>query len=113
MNMTIVNKMKDIAILKAEGFAGRDIVQIFLSQSLTIGVVGAFIGIVLGFLLSFGLSQVPFPASDMLTLKYFPVVFRPQYYIFGMLFGAITTFCAGIMPSIKASKVDPVAILRG
>ena len=41
MNMVIISKMKDIAILKAEGFARKDIVQIFLSQSLIIGLVGA------------------------------------------------------------------------
>jgi lipoprotein-releasing system permease protein len=50
MNMTINNKMKDIAILKAEGFAGRDIVQIFLSQSVFIGLLGAITGDILGFL---------------------------------------------------------------
>lgn len=113
MNMTIVNKMKDIAILKAQGFAGGDLVQIFLSQSLVIGVLGALLGLLLGFLLSFGLSQVPFPKSEFLSLKYFPVVFKAQHYIFGVLFGVITTFAAGIMPSVKASKIDPVAILRG
>lgn len=113
MNMTIVNKMKDIAILKAQGFAGKDIVQIFLSQSLAIGMLGALTGLLIGFILSFGLSQVPFPASDFLWLKYFPVVFLPKYYIFGLFFGVITTFFAGILPSIKASKIDPVAILRG
>lgn len=113
MNMTIVNKMKDIAILKAEGFAGRDIVQIFLSQSLAIGVAGALVGLVLGFILSFAISRVPFPRSEFISLKYFPVLFRAQYYIFGVFFGVITTFLAGVMPSVKASKVDPVAILRG
>jgi lipoprotein-releasing system permease protein len=51
MNMTISSKMKDIAILKAQGFARRDIVQIFLSQSLVIGFLGAVTGIMLGFAL--------------------------------------------------------------
>lgn len=113
MNMTIANKMKDIAILKAEGFARRDIVQIFLTQSLVIGVLGALTGILLGFSLSFALSRVPFPKNEFLGLKYFPVVFRAWYYGFGMLFGVITTFAAGVLPSFKASRVDPVAILRG
>jgi lipoprotein-releasing system permease protein len=113
MNMTIANKMKDIAILKAQGFARRDIVQIFLSQSLVIGLLGALTGILLGFLLSFGLSRVPFPSNEFIGLKYFPVIFNPRHYIFGIVFGVITTFVAGFMPSIKASRIDPVAILRG
>jgi lipoprotein-releasing system permease protein len=113
MNMTISNKMKDIAILKAQGFAQRDIVSIFLSQSLIIGLIGALTGIMLGFILSYALSRVPFPANDEIAWKYFPVLFKPSYYVFGIVFGIITTFAAGFMPSLKASRVDPVVILRG
>lgn len=113
MNMTIANKMKDIAILKAQGFARKDIVQIFLTQSLVIGILGALTGILLGFSLSYALSNVPFPKNDFIGLKFFPVIFKPWFYGFGMLFGVLTTFAAGILPSIKASKIDPVAILRG
>jgi lipoprotein-releasing system permease protein len=113
MNMTIASKMKDIAILKAQGFERRDIVQIFLSQSLVIGFLGALTGIVLGFALSFALSKVPFPPNENISLKYFPVIFKPAHYIFGIVFGMLTTFIAGFMPSVKASRVDPVAILRG
>ncbi|HYM20014.1 MAG TPA: FtsX-like permease family protein [Candidatus Kapabacteria bacterium] len=113
MNMTIASKMKDIAILKAEGFARRDIAQIFLSQSLAIGILGALTGIALGFMLSYAMSNVPFPKNEFIGLKYFPVIFEARYYIFGFGFGVLTTFFAGVLPSVKASKVDPVAILRG
>jgi lipoprotein-releasing system permease protein len=113
MNMTIANKMKDIAILKAQGFAQRDIVTIFLSQSLIIGFVGAVTGIILGFAMSYALSRVPFPANDEIAWKNFPVLFRSAYYVFGIVFGILTTFVAGFMPSLKASRVDPVVILRG
>jgi lipoprotein-releasing system permease protein len=113
MNMLISNKLKDIAILKAQGFARKDIIQIFLAQSTTIGFFGALTGILLGFLLSYGLSNVPFPNQGMISLKFFPVIFEPLHYIFGVIFGVSTTFVAGLMPSIKASKIDPVEILRG
>lgn len=113
MNMTINNKMKDIAILKAQGFSGKDIVQIFLSQSLFIGFFGAIMGEILDFILAYSLSRVPFPHNDFISLKFFPVIFNPNHYLFGMLFGLITPFVAGLMPSLKASKIDPVVILRG
>ncbi|GAB3915853.1 ABC transporter permease [Mucilaginibacter boryungensis] len=113
MNMTINNKMKDIAILKAQGFAGKDIVKIFLSQSVFIGLLGAISGLMLGFLLSYALSKVPFPQNDYVALNFFPVAFNPAHYFFGLLFGLITPFVAGLMPSLKASKIDPVIILRG
>jgi len=113
MNMVIASKMKDIAILKAQGFDGRDIRTIFLSQSLVIGVLGATLGLLLGFLLSYGLSKVPFPDTEFTFMKFFPVVFESKYYFFGAGFGILTTFVAGVLPARKAARVDPVTILRG
>jgi lipoprotein-releasing system permease protein len=113
MNMVIIGKMKDIAILKAEGFARKDIVQIFLSQSLIIGFIGSTAGLLLGFLLSYGLSKVPWPEDEWVVIKHFPVNFNTLYYVVGMVFGLLTTGLAGLLPALKASRVDPVAILRG
>jgi lipoprotein-releasing system permease protein len=113
MNMNIAGKLKDIAILKAQGFTGRDIRTIFLSQSIIIGFIGALIGILLGFILSYIVSRIPFPKSDIVSLKYFAIIFELKHYVFGILFGIVTTSVAGFMPSLKASKSDPVAILRG
>jgi lipoprotein-releasing system permease protein len=113
MSMTIQNKLKDIAILKAEGFSSGDIRQIFLAESVTIGVFGALSGLLLGFLMSTGVYNLPFPKNDFISITHFPVVFHAKHYAFGMAFGVITTFIAGLMPSIRAGKVDPVAILRG
>ena len=113
MNMTITSKLKDIAILKAEGFTGKDVATIFLSQSVVIGFIGAVLGIALGFVLSYIVSRVPFPKSDLVSLKFFPVIFEIRYYVFAVVFGVVTTFIAGFMPSLKAAKSDPVAILRG
>jgi lipoprotein-releasing system permease protein len=113
MSMTVANKLKDIAILGAQGFRSKDIVTIFLSQSLFIGIVGALLGLSLGFVLAYGLSKIPFPQSDLISLKYFPVLFKIKYYAWGMAFGILTTVVAGLMPSVKASKLDPVIILRG
>jgi lipoprotein-releasing system permease protein len=113
LNMTIYNKMKDIAILKAMGFAGKDVKQIFMIQSLVIGFVGSLLGLVIGYTLSSLIAQAPFNGGDFISLDHFPVNFDPKYYIIGIVFGVTTTAFAGYMPSRKASKVDPIEILRG
>jgi lipoprotein-releasing system permease protein len=113
MNMTIQNKLKDIAILKAEGFAARDIMQIFLFQSLTIGFFGALMGLMLGYVMSYGVWSLPFPKNEFISITHFPVTFHLRHYVFGIVFGMLTTLIAGLMPSLKAGKIDPVAILRG
>jgi lipoprotein-releasing system permease protein len=113
MNMNVINKIKDIAILKATGFEGKDIVLIFLFQAIFIGLMGGLLGLLIGFTLSYLLSITPFDTGGFVSIKTFPVIFDPKYYGMGLLFGLITTVLAGYFPSRKASKVDPVSILRG
>lgn len=113
LNMTIYNKMKDIAILKAMGFSGRDVKNIFMIQSLVIGFFGSLAGLVIGFGLSYLISKAPFNGGDFISLDHLPVNFDPKYYIGGIVFGVITTALAGYMPSRKAAKMDPIEILRG
>lgn len=113
LNMTIYNKMKDIAILKAMGFSGGDVKQIFMIQSLVIGFVGSILGLMIGYALSLLILQAPFDGGDFISLDHLPVNFDPKYYIIGIVFGVTTTAFAGYMPSRKASKIDPIEILRG
>lgn len=113
MSMTVNDKLRDIAILKATGFSGRDIVQIFLTQAVIIGLLGALVGVVLGFIFSWMVSRVPFDGGDFFSLDHFPVNFNPVFYFVGVAFGVVTTLLAGYFPSRRAARVDPVAILRG
>jgi lipoprotein-releasing system permease protein len=113
LNMTIINKMKDIAILKATGFAGRDVRLIFMIQSLAIGLLGSILGLCIGFSLAYLISQAPFDGGEFVTIDRFPVNFKAKYYIVGIVFGVLTTALAGYMPSRKAANVDPIEILRG
>jgi lipoprotein-releasing system permease protein len=113
LNMTIVNKMKDIAILKAMGFAGNDVKLIFMIQALVIGFIGSVMGLMIGFALSKLIAQAPFDGGDFISIDRLPVNFDPKYYLIGIAFGVLTTAFAGYMPSRKASKIDPIEILRG
>jgi len=113
ISMNVHNKIKDIAILKATGFSGKDVVRIFMMQAVIIGFVGAFTGIVIGFLLSLAISTIPFTGGEFASIDHFPVKFSAAFYIFAIVFGIVTTLIAAYLPSKKASRVDPVVILRG
>jgi ABC-type transport system, involved in lipoprotein release, permease component len=110
MNMTVNEKMREIAILKAMGFNGKDIVHIFLLQSLCIGVIGGIAGMGLGSLIIYIVRQIPYKIASFTSL---PVAFRLVDYIMAFFFGLIVTIIAGYLPARKASRVDPVEILRG
>ncbi|WP_299800326.1 FtsX-like permease family protein [uncultured Maribacter sp.] len=113
LNMLIYEKMKDIAILKATGFSGKDVQYIFMSQAMIIGIVGGVLGLILGFILSVLIDGVPFKTEALPTMTTYPVDFSVMYYVIGIVFALISTFIAGWLPSIKAKHIDPVKIIRG
>ncbi len=113
LNMMIYEKMDTIAILKATGFSGKDVKRIFITIALTIGIFGGLFGLFFGFLISSGIDQIPFKTEALPTVKTYPINYDPRYYLIGGIFSVLTTYYAGYFPSRKASKVDPVVIIRG
>ena len=111
LNMMIYEKMNTIAILKATGFAGRDVQKIFLVIAMSIGFFGGLAGLILGFGLSELIDQIPFKTPSLPSIKTYPMNYNPLFYVIGAVFSLITTFLAGWFPSRKASKVDPVVVI--
>jgi lipoprotein-releasing system permease protein len=113
LNMMIFEKMDSIAILKATGFSGNDVKWIFISLSMIIGFTGGIFGLLFGLLLTNIIDNIPFNTASLPTVTTYPIDYNPMFYIVGISFALITTLIAGLFPAIKASKVDPVEIIRG
>ncbi len=113
LNMMIYEKMDSIAILKATGFSGSDVSRIFMVIALSIGLFGGVLGLLFGFLLSFMIDQIPFNTASLPTIKTYPINYNPIFYFIGSSFSLVTTYIAGWSPARKASRVDPVIIIRG
>ena len=109
MNMTVNEKIRDIAILKAMGFEDRDVREIFLLQSLVVGFFGGLVGMLLGFIVSVVVDRIPCELPGLSTL---PIDFNFKFYAQSFLFGLLTTLIAGYLPAKKASGIDPVEIIR-
>lgn len=109
MNMTVNEKIREIAILKAMGYDGKDVMEIFLTQSIVVGIFGGFLGIIFGFAVSLIINMIPFQVAGLESL---PMDYNSAYYLESFLFGLLTTIIAGYLPAKKASKVDPVEIIR-
>lgn len=113
LNMMIYEKMDTIAILKATGFSGNDVKWVFMLISISIGFFGCAGGLILGNICSHLISHIPFTTPAIPTIKTFPIDYDPTYYFIAIAFSFVTTFFAGWFPAQKASKVDPVIIIRG
>lgn len=108
LNMTVMQKINDIAILKALGFSGKDVVRIFGYQSIFIAILGVVLGLGLATIMVKLLSGV-WVGGD---IGFFPIRIEPFFYALGAGLGSGITLIAGFIPARKAAKIDPVAILR-
>lgn len=108
LNMTVSQKINDIAILKAMGFRGKDVVRIFVTQALVVGILGVIGGVLLAVILITVLQHI-YVGGD---IGYFPIRYDTAKFVQGIIFGLVITFFAGYLPARKAAKVDPVDIFR-
>jgi lipoprotein-releasing system permease protein len=108
MNMTISQKLNDIAILKATGFNGFDIVRIFLVESVIMGLLGTLLGLCIGFFMINLLRGVYVGGA----VGNFPISLNWKVFATGGIIGMLVTSLAGYLPARKAARIDPVAIFR-
>jgi len=110
--MIIYEKLPDIAILKAIGFKDKDIISIFLSESLIIGFSGGLLGLLLGFTLQKVIGSIRMNVKGFISLEYLQFNTSVSFYLFAFTFAIIVTAIAGYIPARKAAKTDPIDILR-
>lgn len=111
--MIIYEKLGDIAILKAIGYKDRDIMRIFLTESLVIGILGGILGLGLGYLVTSIIGSIPLNIKGFVSMKYLAFNKDPLFFILAFAFGLAATALAGYLPARKASRIDPVDIIRG
>ena len=112
MMMTVLEKKKDIAILKAIGYEDREITRIFVLQGILVGFVGALLGCLFGYLIQEWLASLQFDIVGIIRTKGFVLDRSPSYFVYGFLFAMVFSFLASFYPSWRASKLFPVDIFR-
>jgi lipoprotein-releasing system permease protein len=80
---------------------------------LIIGLVGGVFGLIFGYIFTSIIDIIPFETAALPTIKTYPINYDPMFYFIGISFALFTTIVAGLFPALKASKVDPVEIIRG
>lgn len=102
MFANVLERVKEIGILKSVGATRRDILVLFITEAAIIGLAGGIIGLILGYIL-------------LEILKEFfdvPVLLTPWIIFFVFIFSIGTGVGAGLIPSWRAAKMDPVDALR-
>jgi lipoprotein-releasing system permease protein len=112
--LLVMEKNRDIAILKTMGTSAKSIRRIFVLQGLVIGVLGTTAGAICGYgiiyvLDRYKLIHVPI---DVYQISYVPFILQPLDFAIVVLAALAICFVATIYPSRQASKLDPAQALR-
>jgi len=105
--LSVSSRMKEFAILKATGWKNRHIFENVIFESLTLGIVGALIGMAIGSFFIFFLSSGASPFGGISAIITVEGIIEVLAYALGL--GII----GGLYPGIKASRVRPVVVLKG
>jgi lipoprotein-releasing system permease protein len=111
--MIVLQKTKDIAILRSVGFRRRDILTIFLFQGAAVATVGGLTGCLIGHFVSVALSRLKIHSEGIVKSDTFLVHEEPRIYVYGFAFALLIGLVATLLPAIRGSKVEPVDVLRG
>jgi lipoprotein-releasing system permease protein len=112
--MNVIEKSREIAILKAIGATNKSIMAIFIMQGLFIGIIGTTIGVLGGFGLSYVLNtyQIIKLPADVYYLSHLPVKMNLFDFVTVSVSAITITLLATIYPAWQAAKLDPVEPLR-
>jgi lipoprotein-releasing system permease protein len=115
MTTVILQKVKDIAILRSMGMQAGNITRIFMLEGFMIGVLGVLIGSPLGHLICHLVASIRFEASTAGVLKSdrINLVEMPDAHLIVIFFGILIAVLSSWSPARKATRYVPVSILRG
>ena len=114
LTMIVMEKSREIAILKSMGASGRSVMKIFMFSGLIIGVIGTMLGAGIGYgavllITKTGLVSLP---KDVYQVSHLPLSITGLDVLFISLVALGISFLATIYPAWQAAKQDPVEVLR-
>jgi len=113
MIMSIMERYKEIGIMKAVGAANKDIKKVFFFETSVIGFLGGIFGLLLGWLVSGLINQVVNYFLSKQNIPYIHYFDFPWWLCAGaVIFAIIISLGSGVYPAMRAAKVDPAVALR-
>ncbi|HEX7836407.1 MAG TPA: FtsX-like permease family protein, partial [Kofleriaceae bacterium] len=111
--MVVVEKSREIALLKTLGASDAGVLQIFAIQGLMIGIIGTVLGVVTGLLLCWALAEYGFPLNaDVYYIDRLPVHVDPWSVVATAAAGIVISILATLYPAAVAARVRPAAGMR-
>ena len=109
----VMEKTREIAILRSMGFTKKDVTNIFIWQGFIVTVLGIVFGWIVGASLTLVVSRLPIRLRGIFTTDNFVVDWDINHYIIAAVIAFIFVMTASIIPSRKAAKLHPADVVRG
>lgn len=113
LTMSVLDKTKEISILRSMGYTQSDISQIFVYQGFLIAAIGIVLGWICGAGLTYAISQIPIQIRGIFKTDRFIVEWAWEHYALAAGLALLSVFVASYLPARRAAQVRPVDILRG
>ena len=111
--MIVMEKTKEIAILRSMGYTREDISRIFLWQACIVLVIGAVVGCLLGASITFSVSQMPIRIRGIFASDTFIVAWSIWHYIAAVTTAVTMVMLASLVPARRAARLEPGDVIRG
>jgi len=111
--MIVMEKTKDIAILRSMGYTREDITRIFFWQAAIVLVLGSIVGCLLGAGVTYAVSQVPIRIRGIFATDRFIVAWSVWHYVAGVVSAATIVMVASLIPARRAARLEPGDVIRG
>lgn len=111
--MIIIDKTREIAILRSMGYTRRDIVQIFMMQGGIVLVLGILLGWAFAAAATYGLSRLPIQIRGIFASDSFIVNWDVMHYLWAALIATVVVTIASYFPARRAARLEPGAVIRG
>lgn len=110
----VLQKQKDIAIMKSMGVSSRSVTLIFLSDGMLLGLIGAVIGMTAGYFLTNFIASLPISYGESAVVRsdHIAMVQTVSSYIIVAFFSIFISAISSYIPSRRAARLQPVEILR-
>jgi lipoprotein-releasing system permease protein len=108
--VSVIQRSKDIGILRAMGTSRGQILRVFLLQGGLLGFVGSLVGAVMG---AFALAYWHSVARQVDGSELFPLILERRLFVLTALLATLTGLLAATAPALRAAKLDPVVAIRG
>jgi putative ABC transport system permease protein/lipoprotein-releasing system permease protein len=110
----VVQRTREIGILKAMGTSQKSIMLVFLFQSMILGAIGLVLGTILGYIATVALQsyEIEVPQEIYYGLQTLPLKVEPLNFMYAAFFAFIVNILSGIYPARKAAKLDPVKAIE-